>query len=103
MPLTAGFISKWHLVSAILAGGQWGLVALILTSSLLAVAYVWRVVAFLYLREAPSDALPAGEAPWSMLAPTWALVLANVWFGLDTRGSLGIAAQAAASLLGGQP
>ena len=103
MPLTVGFISKWHLVSAILAEGQWGLVALILTSSLLAVAYVWRIVGFLYLRDAPSGAAPVREAPLSMLAPTWALVLANVWFGLDTRGSLGVATQAALGLLGGQP
>ncbi|MGA1525996.1 MAG: proton-conducting transporter membrane subunit, partial [Planctomycetota bacterium] len=103
MPLTAGFISKWHLVSAILAEGQWCLVALILTSSLLAVAYVWRVLGFLYLREVPVDAEPVREAPWSMLVPTWGLVLANIWFGLDTRGSLGVAAEAARGLLGGQP
>ncbi|MEY2983289.1 MAG: hypothetical protein RL562_3516 [Planctomycetota bacterium] len=103
MPLTAGFISKWHLVAAILDEGQWGLVALILASSLLAVAYVWRVVGFLYLKDPPNGSALAGEAPWSMLVPTWTLVVANVWFGLDTRGSLGVAAEAARSLLGGQP
>lgn len=103
LPLTAGFLSKWHLVAAVLAEGRWGLVALILSSSLLSVAYVWRVVGFLYLRDPPVGAPPVGEAPWSMLAPTWLLALGNVWLGLDARGSFEVAAQAARTLLGGQP
>lgn len=102
VPLTAGFVSKWYLVLAALERGWWWLAALVLLSSLLAIVYVWRVVEAAYFRPAPADA-PAGEAPLLMLIPTWALVAANIWFGLDTRLSVGIASRAAESLMGGGP
>jgi multicomponent Na+:H+ antiporter subunit D len=46
IPGTAGFISKWLLLSAALESGPWGwgLVAVILVSSLMAVVYIWRIV-----------------------------------------------------------
>ena len=44
VPGTAGFISKWYLVQAALTKGWWWLAVLILLSSLLAVAYVWKVI-----------------------------------------------------------
>ena len=102
VPLTAGFISKWYLVTAALERGWWWLAALILLSSLLAIVYVWRVVEAAYFRPAPAGA-PTGEAPLLMLVPTWALVAANVYFGLDTRLSVGVAERAAAALMGGGP
>ncbi|MPY75610.1 MAG: monovalent cation/H+ antiporter subunit D family protein [Alphaproteobacteria bacterium] len=102
VPLTAGFISKWYLVTAALERGWWWLAALILLSSLLAIVYVWRVVEAAYFRPAPAGA-PAGEAPFPMLVATWALVAANVYFGLDTRLSVGVAERAAAALMGGGP
>ena len=100
VPLTAGFISKWYLIMAALERGWWWLAALILLSSLLAIVYVWRVVEVAYFRPAPAGA-PTGEAPLPMLLATWALVLANVYFGIDTRVSVGVAERAAAALMGG--
>jgi multicomponent Na+:H+ antiporter subunit D len=100
VPLTAGFISKWYLIMAALERGWWWLAALILLSSLLAIVYVWRVIEVAYFRPAPAGA-PTGEAPLLMLLPTWALVLANVYFGIDTRVSVGVAERAAAALMGG--
>ncbi len=46
IPGTAGFISKWYLISAAMELGTAGmpLVAVILVSSLMAVVYVWRIV-----------------------------------------------------------
>ena len=46
IPGTAGFISKWYLISAAMDLGSLGivLVVVILVSSLMAVVYVWRVV-----------------------------------------------------------
>jgi len=102
VPLTVGFVSKWYLVLAALEKGWWWLAALILLSSLLAIVYVWRVIEVAYLRPAPADA-PSGEAPLLMLIPMWALVVANVYFGIDTRLSVGIAERAAASLMGTGP
>jgi multicomponent Na+:H+ antiporter subunit D len=101
VPGTAGFISKWTLLQAALEQGQWWLVFLIVASSLLAVAYVWRFVEAAYLRAPRQDAAAAGEAPWPMLLPAAVLVAATVYFGLDTRFTIGSAAQSAAQLLGG--
>jgi len=102
IPLTVGFVSKWYLVLAALERGWWWLAGLILLSSLLAIVYVWRVVEVAYLRPAPAGA-PSGEAPLLMLIPMWVLVAANVYFGIDTRLSVGVAARAAASLMGTGP
>jgi multicomponent Na+:H+ antiporter subunit D len=101
MPLTSGFVSKWYLLAAVLEQDRWPLAVLILVSSLLAVAYVWRIVENAYFRDPPEDAWTAREAPLSMLVPTYVLIVANIWFGLDTEWSVGIARQAAEALVGG--
>ncbi len=105
IPLTVGFISKWYLVLAALErGGWWWLVAvLVLMGSLLSVVYVWRVVAAAYFRAPPKGATAMAEAPASMLIPTWALIAANVYFGIDTDLTVGVAGRAAAALLGLAP
>jgi multicomponent Na+:H+ antiporter subunit D len=82
--------------------GRWALVAAIVGSSLLAIAYVWRFVEVAYFRE-PSPALAAHrEAPWARLAPAYVLVAATIWFGFSTSITVGSAAGAAAMLLGGR-
>jgi len=100
MPLTVGFISKWYLVLGAIERGWWPVGLLILATSLLAVIYVWRVVEVAYFRPAPEGAGPIEEAPPSMLIPTWILIGASVYFGIDTRITVGIASRAAANLLG---
>ena len=100
IPGTVGFISKWYLIQAALEQDGWWLALLILASSLLAVIYVWRVVECCYFRPSP-DKAPSGEAPLALLAPTWILVAANIWFGIDTRLSVGAALKAAEYLVGG--
>jgi multicomponent Na+:H+ antiporter subunit D len=98
VPGTAGFVSKWTLIVAALEKGQLWLVGAILLSSLLAVAYVWRFVEVAYFRPAP-EGTARQEAPLSMLIPAWALVIATVWFGLDTSITVGSAAEAAQQLV----
>src|SRR3546814_13650654 len=99
IPFTVGFISKWYLVAAAIADGRWWIAAIILGSSLLAVIYVWKVVEAAYFREPPADRT-IREAPLSMLIPTWALVLANIWFGVDAQVTVGIARTPALGQLG---
>ena len=101
VPLTVGFVSKWYLVLAALEQGMWLLVVAVVASSLLAVAYVWRVVEIAYFRGPAREGIR--EAPWSLLVPTWVLVLANFWLGVDTRATVGLASQAAQALLGAAP
>lgn len=101
VPGTAGFVSKWYLLLAALEKGQWWLVFLILGSSLLAVAYVWRFVETAYFKPLRADCTDRTEAPLSMLLPAGLLVAAVIYFGLDTRFTVGSAAEAASALLGG--
>jgi multicomponent Na+:H+ antiporter subunit D len=105
VPLTAGFISKWVLVQAAIERGNWFVAAVILVGSLLAVIYVWRVVEAAYFRPTPAgNAAPGAEiaeAPLSMLIPTWILIGASIYFGIDTSLTLGVAERAAQFLLGG--
>lgn len=101
VPLTAGFISKWYLLLAALEAGWWPVALLVLIGSLLAVVYVWRVVEVAYF-SAPGEGMDAvREAPWSLLGPTWLLIAANLWFGIDTGLTVGIAGRIARLLLGG--
>jgi multicomponent Na+:H+ antiporter subunit D len=99
VPGTAGFVSKWYLILAALEKGQWWLVFMIVGSSLLAVLYVWRFVEVAYFRPPRRDLPPAPALPWGMRAACAVLVVATVWLGLDTRFTVGVAAQAAAELL----
>lgn len=104
VPLTAGFISKWYLVLGALERGWWPVAGMILLTSLLAVIYVWRVVEAAYFRSAPEardDRIH--EAPWSMLGPTWVLILANVYFGIYPSFPVDMAKRAAETLLVASP
>ncbi len=104
VPPTAGFVTKWQLVTAAFESGRWPVAALLLMSSLLAVVYVWRFVETAYFCEPMEGALDdVGEAPLSMLIPTYVVIGTTILFGVWTPWSLGIARQAAVGLLGGSP
>jgi multicomponent Na+:H+ antiporter subunit D len=100
IPGTAGFVSKWYLVLGAIERGEWWLAALVVGSSLIAVAYVWRFVEAAYLQPPGPGSPRRGEAPLALLVPAWLLVAACVWFGLSTSFSVGGAAAAAQLLLG---
>ncbi|GMG84337.1 monovalent cation/H+ antiporter subunit D family protein [Paralimibaculum aggregatum] len=101
VPGTAGFVSKWYLIQGAAEVGYWWLVAAIVIASLIAVFYVGRVVELAWFREARGAAAsPRAPAP-EMLAVTWALALAVLYFGFQTDISAGVPAQAAEVLLNG--
>jgi len=103
VPLTVGFVSKWYLVLAVLENGWWPVAVLILLGSLLAVVYVWRIVETAYFKPALAGSETIKEAPLTFLIPIWTLVLANIYFGIDTRLSVQVAQAAAQSLFGVSP
>ena len=105
VPGTAGFISKWYLISATLASGPSGilLVGVIVLSSLMAVVYIWRVVEAAYFREGGDEIDGATEAPLALLLPTWTAVLLNLYFGLFPTIPLQLASAASQLLLGQAP
>jgi multicomponent Na+:H+ antiporter subunit D len=100
VPLTVGFLSKWYLILAAIERGWWPVVVLVLFTSLIAVVYIWRVVEAAYFRERPATASVVTEAPASLLIPIWILVFANLYFGIDTSLTTGLAGDAARALFG---
>lgn len=101
VPLTVGFVSKWYLVLAALEQGMWPIAFLVLLGSLLAVMYVWKLVEAAYFQAPPEgENARVQEAPLSLLIPAWILILANIYFGIDTSLTIGVAETAASSLLG---
>jgi len=98
VPGTAGFISKWYLVVAALEQQAWISVAVILFGSLLAVVYMGKLIEALYFKPVTDSGKEVAEAPLLLLAPTWVLVFANIYFGLDTNLTVGVAQTAAATL-----
>jgi multicomponent Na+:H+ antiporter subunit D len=99
VPGTGGFISKWMLVQATLEDGSPWLALMVLLSSLLAVAYVWKVVEVLYFRP-PSEDIQAGEQPGIAL-PCWVLSAATVVFGFFPQAPLQLCELAATQLTQG--
>jgi len=84
VPLTVGFVSKWYLVVAALEQNHWIIAALVLAGSLLAVVYIGRILEAAYFNEPEEGQKTVKEVSWLMLAPMWILVLANIYFGVDT-------------------
>lgn len=103
VPLTAGFISKWYLITAALEAGHLWLAIVIVASSLLAVVYVWRIVEAGYFKPVPEHVTDRREVRPMLLVPLWILVVANVYFGIETSLPLRAAETAARSLIGGSP
>lgn len=94
VPGTAGFISKWYLVSAAIEQQAWLSVIAILIGSLLAVIYIGKIIEALYFKPVTESNHNVKEAPMFLLFPTWMLVIANVYFGLNTELTVGVAEHA---------
>ena len=97
VPLTVGFISKWYLIQASLEAGSLLIAGLIVASSLIAMVYVWRIIEVAYLEPAP-EGREAKEAPLSMILPTYALVAASLYFGINSELTSNAASVAANAL-----
>jgi multicomponent Na+:H+ antiporter subunit D len=85
LPPSAGFAAKWRLLQGAWAEGNGWLVAVLLAGSLLAAAYLFRVLAALLAR-APAAAA-GGGAPVARTAEWTALLLALAAIGLGFAGA----------------
>lgn len=101
VPATAGFISKWYLLQAVLAEGHGWLAAAILIASLLALIYIGRVVELLYFREPADEGAAPTEGPASMMITTWVLLAVAIGLGLYSSPFVEYARIAANGLVGG--
>lgn len=101
VPLTAGFISKWWLISALIEQQHWMWMAAVLASSVLSVIYFWKIVETLYER---TDAVVERCDPSVMIwGPIVILALANLWLGVDAGALVETAGRGAEWLLGMTP
>ncbi|MEM1298738.1 MAG: monovalent cation/H+ antiporter subunit D family protein [Pseudomonadota bacterium] len=99
VPGTAGFVSKWYLVQGASEAGLWWVVAVIVVSSVMAVFYVGAVVEVAYFREPKVPVVR--KPPTEMVAMTWVLTLAVIYFGVVTDVNGDVAAAAARELMAG--
>ena len=90
LPPTGGFIGKWWLAQAALAGDTLLWVAVLVLGTLLTAAYLWRA---LRIAARPADPLPQPAATLPPLLPWGALLLATAAL------ALGLAAPLAEALL----
>ncbi len=105
VPGTAGFVSKWYLMTAAFQHDAFGiaLVAIIIVSSLMSVIYLWRVLEPAWFGEPTGAVAAAREAPLGVLAIVWIAAGMNVWFGFAPGLPLELAELAAAELVGRLP
>ncbi|ABI65183.1 multisubunit sodium/proton antiporter, MrpD subunit [Maricaulis maris MCS10] len=104
VPLTVGFTSKWYLVTAALERGWWWAVAALMLSSLLALAYVARLLSAIWMDAPPShhgELMQRRLAPWMVLVPMSFLALANVYFFFHADPLVWLARSAAEAVMGG--
>lgn len=103
VPLTVGFVSKWYLAVASIETGMWFFVPIILVSSLLTAVYFWRVIDNIYFKPAEGDeaehGIKSADAPPCMLAPTIAVAVLCLVFGIYASFPVDVAEKAAGILL----
>lgn len=101
VPLTAGFISKWWLISALLDREDWAWIAAVLVSSVLSVFYFWKIVETLYQRG--DTVVERCEPSVVIWGPLVIFAIANLWLGIDARALVETAEAGAQWLLGVAP
>jgi NADH-quinone oxidoreductase subunit N len=107
IPATAGFIGKFYLIDASVAGGYTWLGVVIVIGSMISLGYYLPVLAAMWMREAPAGELRAGPEPPAPPPATGTLpALAGGSPELDAQPAQGGeagAAQSRGSLAGAQP
>ncbi|MEO6624107.1 MAG: proton-conducting transporter membrane subunit, partial [Burkholderiaceae bacterium] len=95
LPPTAGFISKWYMLSGALAVQHWVAVAVIVVSTLLNAAYFLPIIyrAFWGAASDPTDDHAQGEAPLPMLVALGATAGLTVVLFFRPEGALALARQ----------
>jgi len=87
IPMTVGFISKWYLIKASFEAGYWGLVVVVVFSSMLAIIYIWKFIEVAYFKSPDKEAMLIDsnqKTPYLLLLALSIFVFANVYFGIDS-------------------
>lgn len=78
VPPTAGFVSKWFMLSAAFDTKQYFALAVIVLSTLLNAAYFGPIVYAAFFRRAPDGTQAHGEAPWPIVVALTVTALGTV-------------------------
>jgi len=81
IPLTCGFVSKWYLAIGTVDRGSLGLLAVLLTSSLLSAVYLGQVIYKAYFEAEPETSEEVREVPW-IVAPLVITAAVSLLLGL---------------------
>jgi len=84
IPPTAGFISKWYLILGNIEAGNYLYVVILLTGSILAAVYCFRIIYYMFFQTGKEGAWEDSthDAPVSMLSPVWVLSAGTLFFGV---------------------
>ena len=101
VPLTSGFISKWYLIKASLEAGYWGLVVIIVFSSVLAIIYIGRVIEATYFKPEATNtaALNNKKMPYLLFLSLFIFSFINIYLGIETSLNVDMAFQIAHELI----
>jgi len=91
IPLTGGFIGKFHLFSAAVQKGYIGLAIVGVLNSVVSVYYYFRVMVFMYMKE-PKEA-DAEPIPAPTLAVIAIAAASIVWLGISPNSILNLASR----------
>ncbi len=94
VPMTAGFVSKWYLIKASFEAGYWGLVIVIVFSSVLAIMYIWKFVEVAYFKTSEKEIIVLDKdqkTPYLLFFALSLFVVANIYFGLDSSFNVDMA------------
>lgn len=91
LPLTAGFISKWYLVSAILESNYWYISIIVLITSFMTLFYVWLLIEKIYFSANMShDSTVATNYQYLCV---YLLALITIYLGFETSLTFGVSEQ----------
>ncbi|MFQ5898352.1 MAG: proton-conducting transporter membrane subunit [Candidatus Methylomirabilia bacterium] len=102
VPLGAGFVSKWYLIRGALEADQWPFVLVLLTSSLLNLAYFAPIIISAFWGTS-TDAGGVAEAPLTLLVPLALTGALSLLLGVAPNAPvafLSLASEAARGILG---
>ena len=83
VPLTAGFISKWYLLSATLDSQMWIATAAIVVGSLFSIGYVWKILDALYFKAPELQTGSYASIPLSLSLALWLLLGISLYIGIQ--------------------
>jgi len=104
IPLTAGFLAKFYVVTAGIGRALWALVIILVVNSTIGLYYYLRIIVAMYKRveedEAGGSLRPASAVSLASGLALLVLVMLTIWFGVSPSGLIELVRFAAAALTG---